>query len=244
MEHCIVGDVHGEYQSLLNLFAKVPKGSQLIFVGDLIDRGPESAQVIRFVRENNFLCVQGNHEEMMISYGSEFIEAVEKNKPIPQKNIWLNHGGRETLLSYGLVTLKEKELSPHPFIKEFLFQLKEDIAWLKSLPLYIELNIKHPKTGRSVVVSHSAIASVWDIRDKSEYAYIFNKAVLWNRTEPLDQEKIFNVFGHTPHAYTAKIKDHYVNVDTGCYIKGKSGYGLLSAYSIESAKVYSSSDTH
>jgi len=242
MKHCIVGDVHGEYRALLNLVAKTPKGTKFIFVGDLIDRGSQSAHVIQFVRKHNFKCVRGNHEEMMIEYGTSFINSVENGEPIEQDNQWLRNGGKETLLAYGLVETRGKELVPHVYIKEFLFQFKDDIEWLKKLPLFLELGIRHPPSGRLVVVSHSSISSVWDIRYKNKYANIFKETVLWHRTEPLDQAKIFNVFGHTPQGYSADIKKYYVNIDTGCYIKGKRGYGLLSAYCVESGEVYSSSD--
>jgi serine/threonine protein phosphatase 1 len=242
MKHCVVGDVHGEYRALLNLVAKTPKGTAFIFVGDLIDRGSHSAHVIQFVRKNKLSCVKGNHEEMMIQYGSEFISAIESGTPIEQDNKWLRNGGKETLLSYDLVSIKGKELVPHKHIKEFIFQFKDDIEWLKKLPLYLDLGIKHPASGRKVIISHSAISSVWDIRDKDRYSNIFKETILWHRTEPLDQAEIFNIFGHTPQLYSADMKKYYVNVDTGCYIKGKKGYGLLSAYCIESGEIYSSSD--
>ena len=51
----VIGDVHGEYKTLLALIAKLPKNAQLIFVGDLIDRGEYSADIIHFVRKNNHL---------------------------------------------------------------------------------------------------------------------------------------------------------------------------------------------
>ena len=124
MKHCIVGDVHGEYRALLNLVAKTPSGSQLVFVGDLVDRGSQSAQVIKFIRKHRLASVRGNHEEMMIEYGSSFIYAVENNQPIEQENKWLQNGGKETLLSYGLVTLKGKKWLHIYLLKSFFFNLK------------------------------------------------------------------------------------------------------------------------
>jgi len=242
MKHCVVGDVHGEYRALLNLVAKTPNGTAFIFVGDLIDRGSHSAHVIQFVRNNKLACVKGNHEDMMIEYGAEFIASIERDKMIEQDNKWLRNGGLETLLSYDLVSIKGKEIIPHIYIKEFIFQFKEDLEWLRKLPLYLDLSLRHPLSGRKVVVSHSSISAVWNIRDNQRYRNIFKETVLWHRTEPLAQIEIFNIFGHTPQAYSAEIKRHYVNIDTGCYIKGKKGYGLLSAYCIESGEVYSSSD--
>ena len=242
MKHCIVGDVHGEYRALLNLVAKTPKGSQLIFVGDLVDRGAESAQVIRFVRKHRLLCVKGNHESMMIEYGSKFIDAIENNEPIEQDNLWLKNGGIETLLSYDLISLRGTELVPHPFIKEFIFQFKEDIEWMKQLPLYLELDTARHESGRPVVVSHCGIAPVWHMRDKEEHEKVFKERAMWSRLEPLDQAPIFNVFGHTPQKFNVDLNAHYVNVDTGCYIKKQEGYGLLSAYCVESGEVYSSGE--
>ena len=241
MNHCVVGDVHGEYQALLNLIAKTPLNSTLIFVGDLVDRGAESARVVQLIRQHKLACVRGNHEEMMIEFGSQFIENIKNNRPIAQDNIWLNHGGVETLLSYGLISIKNNEMIPHPFIKDFIFQFEDDIEWMKRLPLYIELEEKH-SSGRKVVISHSAIAGVWDLRDESESFNNFKNTVLWGRTKPVDSVPIFNVFGHTPQRFTPDTHHHYVNIDTGAYKKGEKGFGLLSAYCIESGEIFSSTD--
>jgi serine/threonine protein phosphatase 1 len=45
-KHYIIGDIHGEYKILLKLIAKLPKDAKLIFVGDLIDRGLQSREII------------------------------------------------------------------------------------------------------------------------------------------------------------------------------------------------------
>jgi len=243
MNYCVIGDVHGEYNALLNLVDKVPTESQLIFVGDLVDRGAQSAHVIRFVREHNLLCVQGNHELMMIEHGSKFIEDIKSGSKLDQDNMWLKHGGKETLLSYGLISIKNSEIVPHPFINEFIFQFEEDIAWMKKLPLYLALDIEHASQ-RKVVVSHSSIASVWNLKDsdKQEDLIKFRGTVLWGRTKPIDSEPIFNIFGHTPQKYSADIESYYVNIDTGCYMKEDKGFGLLSAYCVKTGEIYSSSD--
>jgi len=243
MNYYVVGDVHGEYNALLNLVDKIPTGSELVFVGDLVDRGTQSAHVIKFVRENNLLCVRGNHELMMIEHGSKFIENIKNKSELEQENMWLKHGGTETLLSYDLVSIKDNKIVPHPFINEFIFQFEDDIAWMKRLPLYLELDVEH-LSKRKVVISHSAIASVWNLRDNSEEAERnkFEGTVLWGRTKPVDTEFIFNIFGHTPQEYSADIKNHYVNIDTGCYMKDNKGFGLLSAYCVETGEIYSSSD--
>ena len=60
----IIGDVHGEFDSLKALKDKLPQNANLVFVGDLVDRGKKSKEVIDFVKDNNYLCVLGNHEKI------------------------------------------------------------------------------------------------------------------------------------------------------------------------------------
>ncbi len=52
MNHYIIGDVHGEYDMLMRLVSKIPCEAKLIFVGDFVDRGSRSVEVIRFVNVN------------------------------------------------------------------------------------------------------------------------------------------------------------------------------------------------
>ncbi|MFD5672668.1 polynucleotide kinase-phosphatase [Streptomyces sp. NPDC127040] len=80
----IVGDIHGCSSELETLLAKLgyedgvhPAGRTAVFVGDLVDRGPDSPGVLRrvmgMVRSGNALCVPGNHENKLGRYlkGSE-----------------------------------------------------------------------------------------------------------------------------------------------------------------------------
>ena len=49
----VIGDVHGEYNSLLSLLDILPQTDKICFVGDLIDRGPDSKKIIDLIREKN-----------------------------------------------------------------------------------------------------------------------------------------------------------------------------------------------
>ena len=233
----IIGDVHGEYDTLMRLVEKLPSDAKLIFVGDLIDRGSRSAEVVKFVREGGHGCVMGNHEEMMTGYGSSFAVFVEQNEPIKMHNSWYSNGGMDTLKSYGLITLQEGKPVVVSGAKERLEIFKEDIRWMRSLPLYMELDTDHP-SGKPVVVSHAPIATVWGIRYSDAMYKTFADMALWNRREPDEDAPIFNIFGHTVTPYGVKVERHFVNVDTGCYM-AHSGYGMLSAYCVETGKVVS-----
>lgn len=64
MKKIFIGDVHGCYDELILLVEKlnINKNDEVIFVGDLINKGDKSFEVLKFVYENNYLSVWGNHE--------------------------------------------------------------------------------------------------------------------------------------------------------------------------------------
>lgn len=66
----IIGDVHGCIEELNQLLDKVSyqESDRLIFVGDLINKGPHSYQVVKKVRDLDAECVKGNHELRFIQY--------------------------------------------------------------------------------------------------------------------------------------------------------------------------------
>ena len=49
----LIGDVHGCYKTMIALIEKLPKDAEICFLGDLIDRGQNSASVIQYVIDNN-----------------------------------------------------------------------------------------------------------------------------------------------------------------------------------------------
>jgi len=102
----VVGDIHGRLDLLEDLLAKIhaelehrPAASTLlVFVGDLIDRGPSSAQVIERLRTYNHAGIQpifllGNHEEILLRILDGESSLITK---------WQLFGGSECLQSYGL----------------------------------------------------------------------------------------------------------------------------------------------
>ncbi|MGK6320589.1 metallophosphoesterase family protein [Sphingomonas sp. DT-204] len=102
-----IGDVHGRLDLLDRLLEQIaaddaargPARSQLIFLGDLIDRGPQSREVVERVmrltaERPDTRVIAGNHEEMLLAaLRSERGEAMR---------FFIQNGGRETLLSYGI----------------------------------------------------------------------------------------------------------------------------------------------
>jgi serine/threonine protein phosphatase 1 len=238
MKHYVIGDVHGNYDTLMKLINLLPCDAKVIFVGDLIDRGAKSAQVVRFVRENNHLCVMGNHEEMMAVHGSLIANAYKTGEALPNHSMWYSNGGVSTLQSYGLIKLKEGKPVKVDEYEKALEQFKGDIRWMEKLPLYLELPITHP-TGKPVVISHAPIAVAWAMRTVDSMYSTFARLTTTNRRDPdMSDAKIFNIFGHTPMQNGPRVEEHFVNVDTGCY-KVESGYNQLTAYCIETGEYIS-----
>lgn len=109
----VVGDIHGRLDLFDALIAAIeeddsasgPATTQIVLLGDLIDRGPESAGVIKRARKwgkaRNVRILAGNHEEM-------FLESFADPEVLRH---FLKHGGRETILSYGLPRKEYRQLA-------------------------------------------------------------------------------------------------------------------------------------
>lgn len=114
-----VGDIHGHYDALRRLWDLITPTSTdaVYFLGDLIDRGPQSSAVVDFVRRHGSGCVRGNHEQMLIE------SFVDDGIHIPAMQRWINSGGDSTIASY----------------KNSFEALRADLEWIENLPLYIDL---------------------------------------------------------------------------------------------------------
>ncbi|CAD0186673.1 Serine/threonine-protein phosphatase 2 [Ruegeria sp. THAF57] len=91
---CIIGDVHGCIAQLEKMLFQVPQDHRVILVGDYVDRGEHSAEVLRLVSErSDFTCLKGNHEQMLLKF---------LNDPTSHGPRWLRYGGLQTLSSFGV----------------------------------------------------------------------------------------------------------------------------------------------
>jgi serine/threonine protein phosphatase 1 len=113
----IIGDVHGHYRALMQLLEAIAPTDQdqVYFLGDLVDRGPHSAQVVEFVIQMQYPCLLGNHEQMLLN-------AIGSGEIDPNfMQSWLFAGGHNTLESYN-------DHIP-----------QDHIDWMKVLPVYLDL---------------------------------------------------------------------------------------------------------
>lgn len=101
----VIGDIHGEVKTLSNLIKslKLKPDDELIFLGDVVDKGPDTREtidfLIKFSQKNKCTFVRGNHEEMMLG-------AVVEKHPRAQQ-YWPIFGGAQTMKSYGAETIDQ-----------------------------------------------------------------------------------------------------------------------------------------
>jgi len=122
--HFVIGDIHGHLDMLEDLLASAdydPKLDVLYSVGDLIDRGPYSVEVVEFFQQDNCHAIRGNHELMVV-------DAMQWH------GVWMGNGGVQTMNSlrdndHDLVWLQE-QFRPLPYVidvgdadEEFSFRL-------------------------------------------------------------------------------------------------------------------------
>lgn len=187
-EAFIIGDIHGMYQTLERLLHYWnPEQQQLIFVGDLIDRGPQSFKVIQRVRElqqsHHAICLCGNHEDMLretMEQPEEFFERYARN------------GGLTTIAELLETRVEAIEtLSGQALANQVGARHKWLNPWLSSLPLYTEF-------GQFLIV-HAGVNP-----EVSHWRYSSRRDFVWIR-EPfhslpnLTGKQI--IFGHTPVKY-------------------------------------------
>jgi len=232
----VIGDVHGCYKKLIALLKQIPDDVMVVFVGDLVDRGPQSREVVEHIMSNNHLSTKGNHEEFMLS---EFI-SWQKRKFINGRNQWLIHGGKETLASYDYNKLDENK---NRLFDEEAFTRHSN--WMASLPIYIEFPEVQNKQGKHLVVSHSSAAENWDHKFDPAYEHVFAQNTLWQHLlrnsesehgyrSPKKIDWVFNIFGHTPIITGPKVGRHFAAVDGGAFFDN----GKLIAYQFPEGITY------
>ncbi len=209
----VIGDIAGQYKALIALVDKMPK-DEIVLVGDLVDRGPQSKEVIEWAMKNATV-VCGNHEHMMV----DFLEETSAY----DNGLWLMNGGVATLDSYGMTP---KDHGDPENCKKFI--PKEHIEWLKDLPLYI-------KRGE-FLVSHAPVSRIGlDFACSN----LMNPeiSIFWNRFEPIEIENIIQITGHNAHWGYRKFFNGAC-IDPYAYSIDTSHAGKLTGINTETLQIF------
>ena len=215
----IIGDVHGCFNTLLELIKQFPnkEKSQICFVGDVVDRGLFSCDVVELIMQNDYKMVMGNHERRLLSNKFEFL-----NNKVPFDRSWFfGNGGEATYRSYLGQSVEFKQ---------------RHVDFLESRPVYLEFKDYKTQNGEHLVVSHSAVGNMWELRNDKYASEEFRRHLLSGRGDELQVSGIFNVYGHTP-VREIKFYKNSADIDTGC-VFNEVGYDKLSALEFPSMKIY------
>jgi serine/threonine protein phosphatase 1 len=238
-----VGDIHGDMTQLRSLWSKLPKltsDDTLVFLGDYLDRGPDSRGVVEFVRglpqqtEARVVPLMGNHEQILL-------DAYEEGKCeslLPPSN-----GVLATYRSFTGEAVESMEQFQR--VLEVRRWLPQDVyEWMRALPLWYEdehaIYVHAGLEGEGKVWFHptrSDETSLLWMREPDFWTGYTGKRIVFGHTVtsylPLDHlnfvEKIFD------DKHDVWFRNDLIGIDTGC---GKGGF--LSAIELPSLKVYES----
>jgi serine/threonine protein phosphatase 1 len=208
----VIGDVHGYYDSLMTLLETIApnREDQVYFLGDLIDRGSQSSQVVNFVKHSGYHCVLGNHEQMLL-------DILFNNDRYPSaREAWLFSGGENTLKSYGERGVDE-----------------EHLYWMQHLPNYIDLGdilLVHAGVHPTIPFQKQTSDHFCWIRQEfhsNPYAYFSDKLIITGHTIT------FTLPGVAPGQIARGAG--WLDIDTGAY-HPRSGW--LTALDVTNWQVY------
>jgi len=194
---CVIGDIHGCHTALLHLLDKVcHRADTLVFLGDYVDRGPDSKAVVSTIlslgsQHLRIVPLMGNHDFLFHQYlvGDD-------------SSFFLQVGGLQTLTSYGL--------SPSATREEIMQRVPADhIAFLRSLSLFWE--------DQHAIYVHAGLQPGRHLSQQTA------QWCLWARNSFLSSSHDFGkpvVFGHTVFAEPYFTADK-IGIDTGAVYGGR-----------------------
>jgi serine/threonine protein phosphatase 1 len=192
-----IGDVHGSLDMLKALIEGCRQHAdgralQFVFLGDYIDRGPDSAGVVRFMMrlqdelQDRLIALRGNHEAFVLG----LLDAV-----VPL-GIWLRNGGDETLASYGV-----REAGELP---------RAHLDWMRSLRLSYD-------DGRRFFV-HAGVDPEKPLDAQDEQALLWIREPFLS--DRRDYGRLI-VHGHTPlETAVPELRSNRLNLDTAAVYGG------------------------
>jgi len=214
----IIGDVHGCMEELLALLRKLdyevmfneaqqryevspPENFKVLFVGDLVDRGPDSPEVLRLVMDmvaqGLAYCVAGNHDDKLY-------------RLLLGHKVQVRHG-----LDLTVAQLSTYDINFHARVK----------AFLSSLPYHIILDERRLVVAHAGLEEHQHGRSSKGVRALCLYGPVNGKNDEKGLPVRLDWAadycgKAVVVYGHTP-VWEPKWRNNTINIDTGCVFGGR-----------------------
>ncbi|MET7244122.1 metallophosphoesterase family protein [Methylobacterium sp. EM32] len=198
-----IGDVHGRADLLARLLAAIEehragRPRRLVFLGDVVDRGPDSAGAVAMLRDlqarepDAVTCLMGNHEAMLLDAAAG-----------TNRDLWRINGGAATLASYGAV--RPGELPA------------EIVAWIAALPTL------HGDARRWYV--HGGLDPAREAEASDRETRLWMREPFLSAGHDFGRHV---VHGHTPtRDGRPELLAHRTNLDTGAVFGGPLTAGVL-----------------
>lgn len=200
-----IGDVHGRADLLEKMLEGIELHSQdnnrnpeVVFLGDLIDRGPNSREVLNLVNSSvdkwhGSSLILGNHDEW-------FLETVRQGMEYPDANNWLHHGGIQTIMSYCDGELPNNAL---------------DIIMTK-YPAHIELlsNAARIQENGQFIAVHAGIDPTLSLDQQPDLVLNWIREPFLTYVDPKIRPVIH---GHTIMSARPIVTENRISIDTGAY---------------------------
>lgn len=212
-----ISDIHGcfkPFYELVKNVIKLTKSDQLFLLGDYIDRGDQSKEVIDFIIDLtiegfNVTTLIGNHEVMLLnSYYSR-----------EEEPIWLMNNGASTLKSFGI----------------------EDVRNIDKHYLEFFTSLEYYKIVGNIIFVHAGFDdyAVNPFEDKQSMIW---ESKSFYRNPMLSGKTI--IHGHRPNMISnlrkqIEEKASVISIDTGCVYDKEIGYGILTALEVNTMTLYS-----
>jgi serine/threonine protein phosphatase 1 len=225
MNRWIIPDIHGcakTLQSLVESFLKITKEDHLYFLGDYIDRGPHSKEVIDYIMDlqaqgYRVHCLKGNHEDYCVKAWEED-QKFHLLKPETQRS-WERVGAAETYKSFG--GKRPRDIPEHY------------IEWMRNLDYYFELD--------KYILVHAGM------NFNIDNPFDDTMSMMWARDFKVDIQKTGGkkiIHGHVPVEYSLiqlfleSEGYNFIALDNGVYYRDqKVGFGNLMALELNSMQL-------
>lgn len=208
-----IGDVHGRFDLLTWMHTLIadelardrPSDWRIIHLGDYVDRGPQSAQVLDFLaeataRDGRVIALMGNHDEGMLDFLADPADA----------DLFVHYGGFDTAASYGVVLdvlTPEARADSH---RRLLAAMPEEHPkFLRDLPRAVSFG--------DFFFCHAGVRPGVALDAQTPHDLV------WIRREFLDHPGLFEkvvVHGHTPHD-EPQVMANRIDVDTAAFDTGR-----------------------
>ena len=172
----VIGDVHGHLATFRALLHRLNlrKEDRVVCLGDMIDRGPDSAGVMKLIRsDERIICIKGNHEHMAL-------QSITEDGRVELWQPWMQRGGKSCWASYIIQAEGDLYLAKRNFLS--------DMRWIDKLPTQIVLD--------KFRLVHAGYDPRMALDAQGDKELLWIRKIWYRHDKPVDLRRTV-MFGHT-----------------------------------------------